>query len=61
MYLACLNVLRYVFVADFYAASAYHQCGVPTSFFTPVFVVGRTAGWMAHVLVGRRCRLNTSG
>ena len=54
-------MLRYVFVADFYAASAYHQCGVPTSFFTPVFVVGRTAGWMAHVLVGRRCRLNTSG
>jgi len=35
--------------ADFYAASAYHQCGVPTSFFTPIFVVGRTSGWMAHV------------
>lgn len=29
---------------DFYAASAYHQCGLPTSFMTPVFVIARTAG-----------------
>jgi len=36
--------------ADFYAASAYHQAGVPTSFFTPLFVVARTTGWVAHVI-----------
>lgn len=36
--------------ADFFAASAYHQVGVPTPFFTPLFVVSRTAGWCAHIL-----------
>lgn len=35
--------------ADFYAASAYHQCGIPTELFTPLFVVSRTSGWAAHV------------
>merc|ERR1712137_752764 len=35
--------------ADFFAASAYHQAGVPTPFFTPLFVVSRTAGWCAHI------------
>ena len=29
---------------DFYAASAYHQCGIPTDFFTPIFVIARTSG-----------------
>lgn len=35
--------------ADFYAASAYFQARVPIPFFTPLFVVARTAGWCAHI------------
>ena len=34
---------------DFYSASAYHYMGIPTSFFTPIFVISRVAGWAAHV------------
>jgi len=34
---------------DFYAATAYHQCGVPTDFMTPIFVIARTSGWSAHI------------
>lgn len=34
---------------DFYSASAYHYMGIPTSFFTPIFVIARVAGWAAHV------------
>merc|ERR1719281_1305191 len=36
--------------ADFFAASAYYQVGVPIPFFTPLFVVSRTAGWCAHIM-----------
>jgi 2-methylcitrate synthase len=40
--------------ADFYAASAYNQCGIPTPLFTPIFVFARTAGWAAHVIEQQR-------
>ncbi len=38
---------------DFYSASAYHDCGIPTSLFTPVFVISRITGWSAHVFEQR--------
>jgi len=38
---------------DFYSASAYHFCGIPTSLFTPIFVMSRTTGWMAHIIEQR--------
>ena len=34
---------------DFFAASAYFQCGVPIDFFTPIFVIARMAGWISHI------------
>lgn len=39
---------------DFFAASAYHQCGIPTEFFTPIFVISRTSGWVAHIIEERK-------
>jgi 2-methylcitrate synthase len=38
---------------DFYSASAYHFCGIPTGMFTPIFVMSRITGWAAHVIEQR--------
>jgi 2-methylcitrate synthase len=38
---------------DFYSASVYHFCGIPTPMFTPIFVFARTAGWAAHIIEQR--------
>ncbi len=38
---------------DFYSATAYHFMGIPTPLFTPIFVMSRTAGWVAHILEQR--------
>ena len=38
---------------DFYSASAYHFCQIPTDLFTPLFVFSRTAGWAAHIMEQR--------
>ena len=35
---------------DFYSASTYHTLGIAVDLFTPIFAVGRVAGWTAHVL-----------
>lgn len=34
---------------DFYSALVYHLCGIPTALFTPIFVMARMAGWVAHI------------
>ena len=38
---------------DFFSASAYHFCGIPTSLFTPIFVMSRITGWAAHIMEQR--------
>jgi len=35
---------------ELYAALILHSIGIPSEVFTPVFAIGRTAGWTAHMV-----------
>ena len=38
---------------DWYSAVAYKEMGIPTNFFTPIFIFSRITGWAGHIIEQR--------